>query len=396
MNSSATAIIIVAGGRGSRAGPGAPKQYRPLAGRPVLAHTIESFAAALPDAPILTVIHVDDVDAYQSAIATLTPKARALLQPPTTGGASRQQSVAAGLEALQAHNPAIVLIHDAARPFATKALIARAQAAALAHKAAVPGLAVTDTIKSVDAAQIVSGTPERATLRAIQTPQAFEYRLILEAHRAAKGRELTDDGAVAELAGHPVHVFAGDAGNMKITEVDDLARAERKLLGDLPDIRTGQGFDVHAFGPGDHVWLGGLAIPHTHGLVGHSDADVLSHTITDAIFGGLSEGDIGSHFPPSDPQWKGADSSIFLAYAANRVRERGGMIAHVDATLICERPKLTLHRDAIRERLAQIMGISIGRVALKATTTERLGFAGREEGIAAMATVTVRLPAGKD
>ena len=225
---------------------------------------------------------------------------------------------------------------------------------------------------------------------------AFEYRLILEAHRAATGRELTDDGAVAELAGHPVHVFAGDAGNMKITEVDDLARAERKLLGDLPDIRTGQGFDVHAFGPGDHVWLGGLAIPHTHGLVGHSDADVLSHTITDAIFGGLSEGDIGSHFPPSDPQWKGADSSIFLAYATNRVRERGGMIAHVDATLICERPKLTLHRDAIRQRLAQIMGISIGRVALKATTTERLGFAGREEGIAAMATVTVRLPAGED
>jgi 2-C-methyl-D-erythritol 4-phosphate cytidylyltransferase/2-C-methyl-D-erythritol 2,4-cyclodiphosphate synthase len=389
-----TAVLIVAGGRGARFGGEIPKQYRLLGGRPVLTRTLAAFARALPGAALIVAIHPDDKAHYAAAVDALPEALRGHILPPAFGGASRQDSVRNGIEALESLNKKVVLIHDAARPFASDELIRSARRAALDHMAAVPGHAVTDTIKAVDGAGNVAGTPDRATLRAVQTPQAFDFALILAAHRAAAGRELTDDAAVAERAGHAVHVFQGDPANMKITTAEDLAAAERRLLGDLPDIRTGQGYDVHAFEDGDAVWLGGVAVPHSRKLKGHSDADVLMHAITDAIFGALADGDIGSHFPPSDMKWKGADSSIFLAYAAERVRARGGMIAHVDGTVVCERPKVGPHRDAIRAKLAEIMQISVERVAIKATTSERLGFTGREEGVAALAVATVRLPAG--
>jgi 2-C-methyl-D-erythritol 4-phosphate cytidylyltransferase / 2-C-methyl-D-erythritol 2,4-cyclodiphosphate synthase len=314
---------------------------------------------------------------------------------PVPGGATRQASVRCGLEALSHKPPKAVLIHDGARPFASADLIARAARAAEAYGAAIPGLAPTDTVKEIDAKGLVVATPPREALRMVQTPQAFQFDLILAAHRraAAEGQDgLTDDAAIMEWAGHSVHVFEGERGNMKVTRSEDLAVAEARLMRELLDIRTGQGFDVHAFGPGDHVWLGGHKIAHDHGLLGHSDADVLSHAITDALLGAIGDGDIGAHFPPSDPQWRGAASSIFLSAAAQRVRARGGMIAHIDATVICERPKIGPHRDTIRARIAEVVEISIDRVAIKATTSEHLGFTGREEGMAAMAIATVRLP----
>jgi 2-C-methyl-D-erythritol 4-phosphate cytidylyltransferase/2-C-methyl-D-erythritol 2,4-cyclodiphosphate synthase len=391
------AILVVAAGRGSRAGPGLPKQYRDVAGRPLLAHTLSCLLKAAPQARLITVIHRDDQAFYAQAVAHLPAAEQARLHAPTEGGETRQESVCRGLEALarQTPLPDIVLIHDGARPFSSVELIARAEAAAAAHGAAVPGLMLTDTVKEVDSDGRVIATPQRAMLRTVQTPQAFRFDLILAAHRkaAAAGQfGLTDDAAIAEWAGHGVHIFEGERENMKVTSADDIALAESKLIGSLLDIRMGQGFDVHAFGPGDHVWLGGLKIPHDYGLLGHSDADVLSHAITDAILGAIADGDIGSHFPPSDPQWRGAASAIFLAAAMQRLRDRGGILAHLDATLICERPKIGPHRDAIRASLAAITGVSIERIAVKATTSEHLGFTGREEGMAAMATVTVRLP----
>lgn len=389
------AILVVAAGRGTRAGGGLPKQYRPLAGKPLLAHTLFALLKAAPEARVLAAIHADDLALYRQALADLPADFVKRLLPPAYGGETRQISVLNGLEALADRAPEIVLIHDGARPFPSHALIARARDAALAHGAAVPGLALTDTVKQIDAAGRIVATPPRDRLRTVQTPQAFRFDLILAAHRkaAAAGQAgLTDDAAIAEWAAHPVYVFEGEQENMKITTADDIALAEAKLARTLDDVRMGQGYDVHAFGPGDHVWLGGVKIPHDHGLVGHSDADVLSHAITDAIFGALGDGDIGSHFPPSDPQWRGAASSIFLAAAVDHLRKRGGMLAHVDATLVCERPKIGPHREAIRKNLAEIMGISLDRVAVKATTSERLGFTGREEGMAALAIATVRLP----
>ncbi len=395
MTAQKIAILAVAGGRGSRAGEGLPKQYRRLLGKTVLARTLEALHAAAPEAALAVVIHADDRDRYAESIAELSPAARARLMAPAIGGASRQESVRNGLEALAALSPQLVLIHDAARPFVKPDLVARAIEAAGARGAAAPGQPLADTVKQVDAAGVVVATPDRATLRAVQTPQSFRFPLILEAHRAAasKGREFTDDAMIAEQAGCPVHIFPGDAGNFKLTTQEDFLRAESMLLNDLPDIRTGQGYDVHAFAEGDQVWLGGVAIPHGRSLSGHSDADVLQHAITDALLGAIADGDIGSHFPPSDPQWKGAASSIFLAHAVKRVRARGGMIAHIDATIVCEAPKIGPHREAIRESLARIMEIDLDRVAIKATTTERLGFTGRQEGIAALAIATVRLPA---
>ena len=397
MGEDGAGIIVVAAGRGSRAGDGVPKQYREIAGRPVLRHTLEALGAGVAAGPILCVIHPADGALYEAACGTLAPVLRARLLPPVHGAAARQGSVRAGLEALAASGsrPSLVLIHDAARPFATPALLARALAAGAQRRSAVPGVPVVDTIKAVDADGRVLATPQRAGLRAVQTPQVFAFDLILNAHRAATAagvEDLTDDAAVAEWAGHATYIYDGDGDNMKITSADDLAAAEARLLHDVPDVRTGQGYDVHAFGPGDGVWLGGLKIPHTHGLVGHSDADVLSHAITDALYGALADGDIGSHFPPSDPQWKGAASKIFLAAAAEAVRARGGLIAHVDATVVCETPKIGPHREALRSSLAEIMGVSRDRVAVKATTSERLGFTGRGEGMAALALATVRLP----
>jgi 2-C-methyl-D-erythritol 4-phosphate cytidylyltransferase/2-C-methyl-D-erythritol 2,4-cyclodiphosphate synthase len=303
--------------------------------------------------------------------------------------------VRAGLEALSARAPDIVLVHDAARPFCSTELVSRAIAACEKTGAAIPALEVTDTIKRVDADGHVAGTVDRAELRAVQTPQAFAFPALLAAHRkaAAAGREdFTDDAALIEWAGHKVAVFAGESGNVKLTTEEDFAKAEARRIASLTDLRLGNGFDVHAFGDGDHVWLGGLKIPHDRGLTGHSDADVALHAIVDAILGAIADGDIGKHFPPNDPRWKGASSDQFLKFAVERVARRGGRVAHIDVTIVCEAPRIGPHRDAIRKRIAEIAEISVERVAVKATTSEELGFTGRKEGIVAMATATVRLP----
>jgi 2-C-methyl-D-erythritol 4-phosphate cytidylyltransferase/2-C-methyl-D-erythritol 2,4-cyclodiphosphate synthase len=312
------------------------------------------------------------------------------------GGATRQASVRAGLEAVAPLRPDLVLIHDAARPYASAALVTRAIAAVAATGAAVPVMPLADTIKSVDATgRLIEATLDRTILRTVQTPQAFAFAPALAAHRraAASGREdFTDDAALAEWAGLKVAAFDGEAGNVKLTTAEDVARAEREHTAALADTRTGSGFDVHAFAAGDHVMLAGVRIPHDRGLTGHSDADVALHALTDAVLGALAEGDIGAHFPPSDPQWRGASSDRFLAFAVERVRGRGGRIAHLDLTIVCEAPRVGPHRDAMRARIAAIAGLDLARVAVKATTSERLGFTGRGEGIVAMATATVRLP----
>jgi 2-C-methyl-D-erythritol 4-phosphate cytidylyltransferase/2-C-methyl-D-erythritol 2,4-cyclodiphosphate synthase len=395
LSSPSVALVVVAAGRGVRLGGGRPKQYLPCAGKPLLAHTLEALLAARPFMAATVVIHADDRPLYDAALAALSPGARSALGPPCAGGATRHESVRAGLEALAAAQPDVVLIHDAARPFPSREVVARAVEAAVTHGAAAPGVGLHDTIKEVDANDRILATLPRAALRAAQTPQAFRFPLILEAHRRAAAAQvggLTDDVAVAEWAGAPAFMFEGDPGNFKVTTMADLSAAEARLLGSANETRVGQGFDVHAFTAGDHVWLCGVRVPHTHALAGHSDADVALHALADAIYGALSEGDIGAHFPPSDPQWKGAASHVFLAHAAERVRARGGFIVNLDATLICEAPKIGPHRDAMRARVAEIAAIDAGRVSVKATTSEGLGFTGRREGIACLATASLRLP----
>jgi 2-C-methyl-D-erythritol 4-phosphate cytidylyltransferase / 2-C-methyl-D-erythritol 2,4-cyclodiphosphate synthase len=384
------AAIVVAGGRGERAGGDLPKQYRDIAGEPMIRPTLRAFLNHAQVALVQPVIHRDDEDLYHAATVDLTK-----LPPPVGGGATRQASVRAGLEAIAARAPELVLIHDAARPFLTGALIDRAISAGKATGAALPGIAIADTVKSIDADSHVVETLDRSRLRIVQTPQVFAFDLILKAHRRAAGAGLenfTDDAALAEWAGHRVSVFEGETGNVKVTANEDFVRAEIAHLASLSDIRTGNGFDVHAFADGDHVMLGGIRIAHTRGVTGHSDADVALHALVDAILGALAEGDIGLHFPPSDPQWKGASSDRFLAFACERVRARRGMIAHLDVTIVCEAPKISPHRDAMRARIAAIAGIPVARVAVKATTSEKLGFTGRGEGIVAMTTATLRLP----
>ncbi len=393
-------MLVVAAGRGSRAGEGLPKQYRMLAGRPVLARTLGCFLDRDDIASVASVIHPDDRDLYDDAVKGLGGSAR--LSDPATGGATRQDSVRAGLDALAARGAAdtdLVLIHDGARPFATPALVARAVAAAARFGAAVPGCAVFDTIKAVDPAGRITGTPDRSALRAVQTPQAFRFGLIRDAHglAATAGRhDLTDDAAVAEFAGHAVTVFDGDPANTKITTLSDLQAAEIRMQTALLDVRTGQGFDVHAFVEGDHVWLGGVKIPHTRKLSGHSDADVVLHALTDALLATIGDGDIGSHFPPSDMQWKGASSDRFLRHAVERVRARGGVIANINATIVCEAPRIGPHREAMQRRIAEIAGISPDRVGVTAGTSEKMGFTGRDEGIVAWGLATVRLPVAVD
>jgi 2-C-methyl-D-erythritol 4-phosphate cytidylyltransferase/2-C-methyl-D-erythritol 2,4-cyclodiphosphate synthase len=316
-------------------------------------------------------------------------------EPPVAGGATRQASVHAGLEALAAQKPDIVLIHDAARPFVSQALISRAIDAASRTAAAIPTIPVTDTVKLIDASGHIEATPERARLRIAQTPQAFRFDVILDAHRRAAREarnEFTDDAAIAEWAGLTVATFEGDGANMKLTTPEDFVREESRLAAQLGDIRTGTGYDVHAFGDGDHLMICGVRVPHTRGFLAHSDGDVGLHALVDAILGALADGDIGSHFPPSDAKWKGASSDRFLAYAIERVTARGGRIANLEVTLICERPKIGPLRDTMRARIAEISGVDVSRVAVKATTSERLGFTGREEGIAATASATIRLP----
>ena len=382
------AAVVVAGGRGLRAGGHLPKQYRTVGNVPVLRQSLSIFAAHPEVRWVQPVIHRDDGSLYTQAAEGMS------VLPPAFGGETRQQSVRAGLEALAALSPQFVLVHDAARPFASPALVSRAIAAAAAG-AAIPGVAMTDTIKEVDADARVLRTLDRARLRGIQTPQAFTFDALLAAHRkaAAAGRDdFTDDAALAEWAGMTVSVFEGDADNVKLTNPEDFSRIEARELAALGDVRTGNGYDVHAFAEGDHVWLGGVKIAHERALSGHSDADAGLHALVDAILGALADGDIGAHFPPSDPKWKGASSDRFLRFAVERVRARGGRVVHLDLTIVCEAPKIGPHRDAMRARIAEIAGLSIDRVGVKATTSEKLGFTGRREGIAAFATATVRLP----
>ncbi|AMJ60165.1 bifunctional 2-C-methyl-D-erythritol 4-phosphate cytidylyltransferase/2-C-methyl-D-erythritol 2,4-cyclodiphosphate synthase [Bosea sp. PAMC 26642] len=384
------AALLVAAGRGLRAGGDRPKQYRHIAGRPVLAYALKPFLDEAAITTVAVVIGAGDEMRYADAIADL---ATDKLVGPTTGGVTRQESVRRGLQALAKSGfRGVVLVHDAARPFVSGALIQRAIAAAVEAPAAIPALPVTDTIKRVDAQGHVEETPARARLVSVQTPQAFEFDRLLAAHDAASAAgqdSFTDDAALMEWAGHRVATFPGDPANVKLTHAEDFVRAQnaRSLT-----VRVGSGYDVHALGPGDHVWLGGIRIPHAQGVIAHSDGDVALHALTDALLGALADGDIGTHFPPSDPQWRGASSDRFLAFAAGRVAERGGLIDHLDITIVCEAPKVGPHRETIRARIAEIAGIRIAQVAIKATTSERLGFTGRGEGLAAFATATVRLP----
>ena len=383
------AAVVVAAGQGLRAGGDRPKQFRAIGGEAMLRRTLSRLAASRELGAIQPVIRMEDRPLFEEATSGID------LLPPVAGGATRQASVRAGLEALEIRAPDIILVHDAARPFVSESLIARAITAVGNTGAAIPGLAVTDTIKIVDRHGLVGETLDRSQLRAIQTPQAFSFAPLLEAHRRAarEGRaDFTDDAALAEWAGMQVAVFEGEPANIKITHAEDFMRAEAIEAAQLGDIRTGSGIDVHAFVPGDAVWIGGVRIPHTAKLTGHSDADVGLHALVDAILGALADGDIGTHFPPSDPQWKGASSDKFLAFAVERVKSRGGMIAHLDLNIVAEAPKIGPHRDAMRAAIARIAGVTIDRVAVKATTSETLGFTGRREGIVAYATATVRLP----
>lgn len=379
-----TVALIVAAGRGSRFGGTLPKQYAPLAGRAVLRHSLEVFGRHPRIDSLLTVIHPEDRELYEHACAGLD------MPEPALGGASRQESVRNGLERLASSAPQSVLIHDGARPFVDCALIDRVLDALSGAPGAIAALPVTDTLKRGEDGRIAA-TVNRADLWRAQTPQGFRFADILAAHRAAAGAELTDDAAVAESAGLPVALVEGAPENVKVTTHDDLARAERWIAG-AAEVRVGQGYDVHRFGPGDHVMLCGIRVPYEAGLTGHSDADVGLHALTDAILGALAAGDIGQHFPPSDPRWRGADSAVFLRHARDMVSERGGRIGHADVTLICERPKIGPLREAMVARIADLLGLEAGRISVKATTTEGLGFTGRGEGIAAQATATVRLP----
>lgn len=387
------AALLVAAGRGLRAGDGEPKQYRLVDGRPVLAHALTPFLAEPAIERIAIVIGEGDEARYANAMAGIDGSR---LVTPTLGGATRQASVRRGLLALSREGfDGIVLVHDAARPF-----VSRAQISAAIHRlgaggiAAIPALPVTDTVKRTSADGHVAETPPRDQLVTVQTPQAFRFRPLLEAHEAAEAALLdgfTDDAALMEWAGHPVATFQGDPANVKLTHAADFLRASAQP-GKALVTRVGTGYDVHAFGPGDHVWLGGVRIGHDQGVIAHSDGDVALHALTDALLGALADGDIGTHFPPSDPQWRGATSDRFLQFAAERAAKRGGVIAHLDVTVVSEAPKIGPHRDAMRARIAEIAGITIDRVGVKATTNEGMGFIGRREGMVAYATATIRLP----
>ncbi|WP_116653773.1 bifunctional 2-C-methyl-D-erythritol 4-phosphate cytidylyltransferase/2-C-methyl-D-erythritol 2,4-cyclodiphosphate synthase [Pelagibacterium sediminicola] len=386
------AVVVVAGGKGERAAGAdtVPKQYRPLAGQPVLARTLSGFLAQDRIERVLPVIGADHASQYAS-LGLAHPR----LMPPVTGGGTRQSSTLAGLDALASDPPDIVLIHDGARPFIEPDVIANVIAALDDADGALPVTLVTDTIKRSLDGKTVGGTEDRTQLFAAQTPQGFRFGAIYDAHRRAiaYSDSFTDDAAIAEWAHLRVALAEGSTRNIKITLAQDFARAERMIEGETPmETRTGLGYDVHAFEDGDHVILGNIKIPHTARLKGHSDADVVLHALSDALYGALADGDIGKHFPPSDMQWKGADSSIFLEHAAGLVHQRGGRIVHLDTTIVCEHPRIGPHVESMRTRIAEIVSISPSRVAVKATTSERLGFIGREEGIAAHAIATIELP----
>lgn len=376
-----TVALLVAAGSGSRAGGGVPKQYRRVGGKAVLAHAVEALRHPGIDA-LLVAIGPGQEELFREALGDIP------LPSFIIGGAERQASVRNGLEALASEEVAHILVHDAARPFLPAAVIDRLLAALETHEAAVPVLPVVDTLAEAGAA--LGPVVPRDRLARVQTPQAFRFDTLLAAHRAWSGAPATDDAQMVRAAGS-VATVPGDPGLEKLTYEEDFVRAEQRLSARLVS-RTGLGFDVHAFEPGDHLWLGGVRIPHTRGLKGHSDADVVLHAVTDAILGAIGEGDIGQHFPPSDPQWRGAASSAFVEHALGLVEAKSGRLDHVDVTIICEAPKIGPHRDAIRARTAALLRLPPGRVSIKATTTERLGFTGRGEGMAAHAVATVRMP----
>ncbi|MBL1438016.1 MAG: bifunctional 2-C-methyl-D-erythritol 4-phosphate cytidylyltransferase/2-C-methyl-D-erythritol 2,4-cyclodiphosphate synthase [Rhodobacteraceae bacterium] len=377
--SKTVSALIVAAGRGTRAGAGLPKQYRPLQGKPVLRHTLSALLAHKNIRDIQVVIHPDDVALYEAAVAGL-PR----LLPPVFGGNTRSVSVLNGLEALAKDAPEIVLIHDAARPFLPLGIIDNLLAALHSTKGAFPALPVVDALWHGDQGKAIS-PHSRANLYRAQTPQAFDFKTIINAHYTATD-PADDDVALARAHGIEVAIVEGDERNYKLTTQADFARAEREMQ---MDIRTGNGFDVHAFTEGNTVILCGLKIPHSHALLGHSDADVAMHAITDALFGAIAEGDIGQWFPPSEAEWKGAASDIFLLKAVERVAARGFTICNIDCTIICEAPKIGPHAATMRAEIARLTGITLDRVSVKATTSEKLGFTGRKEGIAAMATATL-------
>ena len=391
-----TAAIIVAAGRGTRAsasGAG-PKQYVRLGDRAVLAHAMAPFLADAAIAHVLVVIHPDDHATYKAAVAAFAGIAKLL--PAVSGGATRQQSVLAGLEALAAQAPHRVVIHDAARPFVSAGVIERVLAALDSAPGAIAALPLADTLKRANDHDMITATVPREKLWRAQTPQGFRFAEILAAHRAAAAAnraDFSDDAAVAEWHGLAVSLVTGDAANSKLTTAEEVRMAEAVHgSAQIPDLRVGQGFDVHRFTTGDHVWLCGVKIAHTHGVEAHSDGDVGLHALTDALLGAIADGDIGQHFKNTDPRWRGAASDQFLADAVRRVTALGGRITNVDVTVLSEAPKIAPYRDAMRARLAEILGISMARVGLKATTTEQLGFTGRREGLAAMAVATVVLP----
>ncbi|MBQ2263341.1 MAG: bifunctional 2-C-methyl-D-erythritol 4-phosphate cytidylyltransferase/2-C-methyl-D-erythritol 2,4-cyclodiphosphate synthase [Loktanella sp.] len=375
-----TIAIIVAAGRGTRAGTEIPKQWQRLGSRSIAAHAMQPFAVHPGIAGLVLVLHPDDIN---SNLWQDTPPAQVV-----AGGATRKQSVMAGLAAVPAGTTQ-VLIHDAARPLVTAAIIDRVLAALATHQGAAPAVAVTDTLWHGDAGN-VTGVQDRSGLYRAQTPQGFHLAPLLAAHQMHVD-DATDDVGVARAAGLDVAIVPGDESNIKVTSPGDFARAA-KLMGQKMDIRCGNGYDVHRFGPGDHVWLCGVKVPHGRSLQGHSDADVGLHAVTDAIYGALGQGDIGQHFPPSDPQWKGAESQIFLRHAVDLAHDAGYQISNVDCTLVCEYPKIGPHQPAMKAALAAIMGLDADRISVKATTSERLGFTGREEGIAALATITLVKP----
>lgn len=387
------AALIVAAGRGVRAGGELPKQYRSLGGQAILRRTTSLFLAHPRVDDVLVVIHGDDAELYGEAVV-----GQAGLLPFATGGATRQESVRRGLEALAERGVTHVLIHDAVRPFASPALIDRVIDGLQGSDAVLAASPVTDTLKRGDTARIVTDTVSRDGLYAAETPQAFRLTAILDAHRLAADAPdaFTDDAGIAEWAGIPVQIVLGERSNIKLTMPEDIEMADQRLrmeaLLQAGETRVGTGYDVHSFTEGSGVWLGGIEIPHDRKLSGHSDADVALHALTDAVLGAIADGDIGDHFPPSDPQWRGASSDRFLAFAVQRVAARGGAIVNLDLAIIAEEPKIGPHRDAMRARIAAIAGISAGRVGVKATTNEKMGFVGRGEGIAAIATATVRLP----
>lgn len=386
------AAVIVAGGSGLRAGGEKPKQYQLIGGRPVIWWTLKAFLGHPGVAHVQPVIGEGHEEMFAESVAGLD------VPLPVIGGSTRQDSCRIGVEAVERHDPTKVLIHDAARPFVSQDLISHVIAWLERFAAVIPGMPVAETLKYAPGG-VVSRTVDRAGIWTAQTPQGFTYQAILAAHRRAQAEataNLTDDASVAEHAGIVISMIPGRHENRKLTTAEDIDIANRDMtarkLENLPDIRVGQGIDIHPFDTGDAVTLCGVAIPFTHRLQGHSDADVAMHALTDAILGAIGEGDIGTHFPPSDPQWKGAPSRIFLARAMELIEAKGGLIANVDITILAEAPKIAPHVPAMRAILAPLLRIDPSRIAIKATTMEKLGAIGRREGIMASATATVRLP----